>query len=94
MQGDAGHPDLKKVGPAICARQPKQHGTTYQNGKNIQNDDNVPYGHKIDKLAIKISTSCFADFTKFTKIGSFGLKIYPLATLVRNALCALHPAST
>jgi hypothetical protein len=67
-------------------------GTTYQNGKNIRNDyQNGPkwpyyikFGHKIDKMDLKIPASCIATPSKIFQIGIFGSKIYHLATLCGN----------
>jgi hypothetical protein len=41
---------------------------------------NIPFGRKIDKMAIKYQHLPLQDLPKITQIGIFGLKIYHLAT--------------
>jgi hypothetical protein len=57
----------------------------------IPKRENIPNGHKIYKIALKYAKSHkiyqhlpLQDPTVFTQIGIFGLKIYPLATLLRH----------
>jgi hypothetical protein len=46
---------------------------------------------KIDKMATKIPLSSLQDLQKFTQIGIFGLKIYHLATLLRERISDFQP---
>jgi hypothetical protein len=41
---------------------------------------NLPFGRKIDKMALKYEHLPLQDLPKFTKIGIFGLIIHHLAT--------------
>jgi hypothetical protein len=45
----------------------------------------IPFGRKMDKMAVKITTFSIA---KPSKIGIFGLKIYHLATLPLRRIVA------
>jgi hypothetical protein len=69
-------------------------GTTYQNGKNISNYQNIldgyelnlPDGRKIDQLSIRYTNIPISlQFpSKFTQNGIYGLKINHLATLSKT----------
>jgi hypothetical protein len=65
--------------------------TTYQNWgiynklpHNIPNVQNIPIGRKIDNVHKICKCLPLQDPPKFTQIGIFGLKMYHLATLVRD----------